>query len=179
MRVWTIGHSNRPLGDFLDVLDAQGIRCIIDVRRFPGSRRQPEYGREALRDSLAARGIDYLWLPSLGGRRKPHPDSPNDAWRNESFRGYADHMESAEFAEGFAAVLDAARRAPTVLMCAEALWWRCHRSMIADALQVRGIEVLHIMGAGEAAPHPYTAPARISGGRLSYDAREGVPARAG
>lgn len=138
------------------------------MRRFPGSRRLPWFSREALAAALAGQGIEYRWLPALGGRRRPAPDSPNTAWRNPSFRGYADHLGSAEFAGGLGELLELAGRRPTAVMCAELLWWRCHRALIADVLRARGHEVLHIVDEEHVAPHPYTAPARIVDGQLSY-----------
>jgi uncharacterized protein (DUF488 family) len=170
--IWTIGHSTRPLQAFLELLAHYGLEGIADVRRFPGSRRQPQYGEAALRAALAEHNIAYHWLPALGGRRRPRPDSPNTAWRNASFRGYADHIDSAEFAHGMSALLELSGRLRTTLLCAEAVWWRCHRALIADVLCVRGIEVVHILDAKHAVVHPYTSPARIVQGRLSYVASE-------
>ena len=141
---------------------------VADVRCFPGSRRQPQYGQAALSASLAGHGIAYRWLPALGGRRRPRADSPNTAWRNASFRGYADHIGSEEFAAGLAELLEIAAQFRTTLMCAEAPWWRCHRALIADVLRVRGIEVLHILDERHCVTHPYTSAARIVEGRLSY-----------
>jgi uncharacterized protein (DUF488 family) len=172
--LWTIGHSNRPLEDFLGLLAHYRIEGVADVRRFPGSRRQPQYGQEALRASLASQQIEYRWLPSLGGRRRPLPDSPNTAWRNVSFRGYADHLASAEFAGGLDELLALAHERRTTLMCSEAVWWRCHRALIADVLRVRGIEVLHILDLKKAVEHPFTSPARVVRGKLTY-----APAEAG
>ena len=153
---------------FLELLARYRLQAIADVRRFPGSRRQPQYAQTALHDSLAARGIAYHWIPALGGRRRPRPDSPNTAWRKASFRGYADHMGSAEFAAGLDELLELAAKLRTALMCAEAVWWRCHRALIADVLRVRGIEVVHILEAEHCVVHPYTSAARIVEGRLSY-----------
>lgn len=166
--VWTIGHSTRPLGDFLDLLSHYRMEAIADVRRFPGSKRHPEYAQDELRASLARNAIHYAWLPALGGRRRPRADSPNTVWRNASFRGYADHMESAEFAAGMDELLALCSESRTAVMCAEAVWWRCHRALISDALSVAGVEVLHILDARKAVRHPFTAPARIVNGWLSY-----------
>lgn len=166
--IWTIGHSTRPIDGFLGLLDEFRIEAIVDVRRFPGSRKYPQYGTDALAATLATHAIGYRWLEALGGRRRVAPDSPNTAWRNASFRGYADYMASAEFAQGLAELLDLASRSRTAVMCAEAVWWRCHRSMISDVLTVRGIEVIHILDAKHAVEHPMTAPARIVGGVLTY-----------
>ena len=170
--IWTIGHSTRPIEDFLGLLAGSRIEVIADVRSFPGSRKYPQYGKEALAATLAAHAIGYHWLPTLGGRRRVSPDSPNTAWRNASFRGYADYMSTAEFEKGLATLLELSSKARTAIMCAEAVWWRCHRSMIADALCVRGIEVVHILDAKHSVVHPMTSPARVVGGALSYVAVE-------
>jgi uncharacterized protein (DUF488 family) len=170
--IWTIGHSTRSIEEFLSLLAQSRIEAIADVRSFPGSRKYPQYGREALDATLVAHAIDYHWLPGLGGRRRASPDSPNTAWRNASFRGYADYMSSTEFAQGLVELLEVSNKARTAIMCSEAVWWRCHRSMIADALCVRGIEVVHILDAKHGVVHPMTSPARIVGGVLSYAARE-------
>jgi uncharacterized protein (DUF488 family) len=166
--VWTIGHSNRPLEAFLELLARYRVAAVADVRRFPGSKRQPAYTQEALRAALERRGIAYAWLPALGGRRRPRADSSNTAWRNESFRGYADHMASAEFSGGMDELLVLAAGRRTAMMCAEALWWRCHRALIADTLCVAGIEVRHILDGRHCVAHPFTSAARIVHGRLSY-----------
>jgi uncharacterized protein (DUF488 family) len=170
--IWTIGHSTRPLQAFLELLAHYRLEGIADVRRFPGSRRQPQYAEAALRAALAEHDIAYHWLPALGGRGRPRPDSPNTAWRNASFRGYADHIDSAEFAHGMSALLEFSGRLRTTLLCAEAVWWRCHRALIADVLCVRGIAVVHILDAKHTVVHPYTSSARIVQGRLSYVASE-------
>lgn len=166
--VWTIGHSTRTLEEFLALLAGYDIGAVADVRRFPGSRRYPWFAGEALADSLPAQGIEYAWVPQLGGRRKARAGSPNAGWRNPSFQGYADHLETEEFAEGLALVLGLAARRRTALMCAEAVWWRCHRALVSDVLKLRGSEVVHILDATHATPHPYTSPAHIVDGRLSY-----------
>ena len=166
--IWTIGHSTRPIDAFLELLAHYRLEAVVDVRRFPGSRRHPQYAEAALSAALTEHGIVYRWLPGLGGRRRPLPDSPNTGWRNAAFRGYADHMASTEFSQGMDELLEVSSRLRTTLMCAEALWWRCHRALIADVLRVRGIEVVHILNAKHTVVHPYTAPARIVHGRLSY-----------
>jgi uncharacterized protein (DUF488 family) len=166
--VWTIGHSTRTLEAFIDLLQTCRIEAIADVRRFPGSRRYPYFASEALAASLPAHGIGYEWIPKLGGRRKVQPDSPNTAWRNASFQGYADYTATDEFAEGLDALLALAAQRRTAMMCAEAVWWRCHRSLVSDVLKLRGIEVVHIMDASHSTEHPYTSPARIVDGELSY-----------
>lgn len=168
MRVWTIGHSNLPLDRFLAILRAHEIEVVADVRRFPGSRRHPHVGKEQLAAALAAAGIGYVHLPELGGRRPARRDSPNTAWQNASFRGYADHMETEEFAAGIERLLSIAKEHRTAIMCAEALWWQCHRGLIADYLKAHGHEVLHILSAEKVEPHPYTSAASIVDGRLSY-----------
>ena len=167
-RIWTVGHSTRPIGEFLCLLAGARVQVIADVRSFPGSRKYPQYGKEALAATMDTHAIGYHWLQALGGRRRVSPDSPNTAWRNASFRGYADYMSSAEFEHGLTQLLTVASKARTAIMCAEAVWWRCHRSMIADALSVRGIEVMHILDAKHSTVHPMTAPARIVRGELTY-----------
>ena len=166
--LWTIGHSTHSIEEFLDILDAHGITRIADVRRFPGSRANPQFNPIALPASLAERGIAYTPMPQLGGRRKPRPDSTHTAWRNESFRGYADYMDTPEFAIATEELAALAREDRVAAMCAEGVWWRCHRSMIADYFKASGWGVLHILGMGEAKEHPYTAVARIEGGKLTY-----------
>ncbi|SDR63545.1 Protein of unknown function, DUF488 [Rhizobiales bacterium GAS113] len=171
--IWTIGHSTRPLGEFLDLLARYRLEAVADVRRFAGSRRYPQYAGAVLNATLAEQSIVYRWLPALGGRRRPLPHSPNIAWRNASFRGYADHLSSVQFSQGLDELLDLSEHMRTTMMCAEALWWRCHRALIADVLSVRGIEVVHILDAQHTVVHPYTSPARIVQGRLSYVPSEG------
>src|SRR5262249_16794571 len=168
--VYTLGHSTRTADDFLALLDAHAIRGIADVRRFPASRRHPHFAREPLAKMLGAKGIRYDWLPALGGRRAARPDSPHVAWREPGFRGYADYMDSTEFRDGLAALLALAAARPTAVMCAEAVPWRCHRQLIADALTVRGITVLHVIDAGPPRPHALSAIARRDGDRIVYDA---------
>jgi uncharacterized protein (DUF488 family) len=171
--VHTLGHSTLPLEDFLGLLEAHAIDTIADVRRFPASRRHPHFAREPLAAALAARTIAYAWLPALGGRRDARPDSPHVAWRNEAFRGYADHMEGAEFHDGLAALLRLADGRRAAIMCAEAVPWRCHRQLIADVLVARGVEVRHVTGRGRAEAHRLTPFARVEGERMVYD--RGVP----
>jgi uncharacterized protein (DUF488 family) len=166
--IWTIGHSTRSKEDFLALLRAHKVEAIADVRRFPGSRRQPQFNQEEFRVWLGEAGIAYEWFEALGGRRKPTADSPNTAWRNPSFRGYADYMDSPEFAQAFARLIELAGRLRTAIMCAEMLWWRCHRSLIADALCVRGVLVTHIVDETQTKAHPYTSAARVVHGQLSY-----------
>ena len=173
--IWTIGHSTRPIEQFLEILAAFRIENIADVRRFPGSRNSPQYGQDRLAAVLASNGIEYVWLEALGGRRRPQPDSPNTAWRNAAFRGYADYMTSPPFEAGFTRLLEIASDSRTAIMCAEAVWWRCHRSLIADALCVRDIKVLHLMDAQHSTVHPMTKPARVVDGCLTYARPEQPP----
>lgn len=168
--VWTIGHSTRPLEGFLELLTANKIEAVADVRRYPASRRWPHFAREPLTRALETRGLLYVWFEELGGRRPPRSDSPNTAWRNAAFRGYADYMGTEAFAQGFGRLVNLATGLRTAIMCAESLWWRCHRGLIADALRWLQFEVIHILGPGSTASHPYTAAARIVRGRLSYSA---------
>jgi uncharacterized protein (DUF488 family) len=165
--VYTVGHSTRSLDAFLDLLRENGVERLVDVRQYPGSRRFPHFGREPLRAALEAAGIDYLHAPGLGGRRRGRPDSANTAWRNAGFRAYADYMETGEFRAAVEDLLRAAEEKPTTVMCAEALWWRCHRALISDYLKSIGVEVVHIGDAGSE-PHPYTSAARLVEGRLTY-----------
>lgn len=166
--VWTIGHSTRSAGEFLDVLQAHGIEVVADVRRFPGSRRHPQFGSEALAATLDASGIGYAWLSRLGGRRRGEVGPEHEGWRNPSFRAYAAYTWTDEFADGLDELLHIAAGARTTLMCSEVLWWRCHRALISDVLRFSGIEVIHIAGTGPGTVHPYTSPACISDGRLTY-----------
>jgi len=172
LTIWTIGHSTRTLDEFLELLSVHAIEALADVRRFPGSRKYPHFDREALRESLANVGIEYVPLPELGGRRKPRTDSRNTAWRNESFRGYADYMETPGYRNGIERLVDLARRKRTAILCAEAVWWRCHRSLIADDLKAAGVCVRHIVGKAHSSIHPYTSAARLQDGRLSYSMEE-------
>lgn len=146
--IYTVGHSTRSAEELLALLEEGGVRLLADVRAFPSSRRHPQFNRGALAEWLPKAGIEYLHLPGLGGRRTPAPDSPNTGWRELAFRGYADHMRSEEFGTALAELEGAGRGAPTAIMCAEAVWWRCHRRLIADALLVRGWRVEHL-GIGE------------------------------
>jgi len=163
MTVYTVGHSTRTLDEFLDLLVQHGIAGIADVRRYPASRRHPHFAREALSRALAERGIAYDWLPELGGRRSSRADSPHVAWRNAAFRAYADHMDGDEFRLGLDRLLSLATARSTAVLCAEAVPWRCHRQLFADALVARGIAVLHVTGAGAPSPHRLTSFARVDG----------------
>lgn len=168
--IFTIGHSTLAADAFLPMLSAHRVELLADVRRFPASRRNPQFNRDALAELLAGKGIAYLHFPELGGRREPKPGSPNTAWREAGFRGYADYMETAEFSQGIARLLDAAQARATAIMCAEKSWRSCHRGLIADHLKASGIEVIHILDAAATEPHPWTAAARMIDGRLSYGA---------
>ena len=169
-QIWTIGHSTRTIGDFIAALEANGIKLVVDVRLLPGSKRHPQFNKEPLAHSLGKAKIRYEHFPELGGRRKPKPDSHNTTWRNEAFRGYADHMGTKGFEDGIARILQLAQEVgPTAIMCAEALWWRCHRALVADYLKARGIDVTHIIDADKTQPHPFTSAARIINGELSYE----------
>ena len=166
--LWTVGHSTRTQAELLDLLEQNGVRTLVDVRRYPASRRHPQFNREALERSLPQSGMDYVWMPDLGGRRAPRKDSPNTAWRNAGFRGYADYMETDAFRDAIDALLQRARDRRTAIMCAEQAWQQCHRGLISDYLKVRGVEVTHIVDQGRVEPHPWTAAARIANGKLSY-----------
>jgi len=170
--IWTVGHSNRSLQVFLDLLAAHGVEQVADVRRFPGSRRLPHFGGQALEQALAARGIGYRHWPALGGRRgRPAPDSPNDGWRVAQFAAYADYMQTAAFRQGLEQLTDAATAYRTAIMCAEAVPWRCHRRLVADALLVAGWQVYDIMGEQPARAHALTPFARCrADGSLVYPA---------
>ncbi|MEF3081327.1 DUF488 domain-containing protein [Luteimonas sp. SMYT11W] len=172
--LWTIGHSTRSWDDFRALLIHWRIEAIVDVRRFPGSRRYPWFASETMAEQLSASNIHYHWLPQLGGRRRAQPNSPNGAWRSNAFQGYADHMTSDEFADGLSRTLAVAAQHRTALMCAEALWWGCHRRLIADLLTHRGVEVCHILDIGKVQPHVMHRDARPAGPDLVYP-----PAQAG
>ena len=168
--VWTIGHSTRALDDFIGVLQAHGIKLLADVRLLPGSKRYPHFNNDVLETALASSGISYEHFRDLGGRRRPRSDSRNTAWRNDAFRGYADHMETPVFAAAVARLLTSATERPTTIMCAEAVWWRCHRGLVSDYLKARGIDVRHIADSNKADPHTWTSAAKLIDGRLSYAA---------
>ena len=170
MIVSTVGHSTHPIEEFISILEAHGIHRLVDVRTIPKSRRNPQFNRESLSASLPKVGIDYFHLPGLGGLRHTRKDSINTGWRNASFRGYADYMQTAEFAENLNHLIELAAQVPTAIMCAEAVPWRCHRSLIADALVARGIAVMEILSAGKSRPHVLTAFARVEGQQVTYPA---------
>jgi uncharacterized protein (DUF488 family) len=163
-RVWTIGHSTRSADEFVALLQANSITGLADVRTIPRSRRHPHFGREALEARLREEGIDYRHFQELGGLRKPRADSPNGGWKNAAFRGYADHMQTPDFSKAVDDLLEFAASRTVAVMCAEALWWRCHRMLLSDALVVRGVDVTHIMsqrGAPAVQPHRLTPFAKV------------------
>ena len=166
--VSTIGHSNRSIEEFVELLKRNHIACVLDIRTVPKSRHNPQFGQDRLPASLAAAGIEYRYLAGLGGLRKPRPDSPNGGWRNTSFRGYADYMQTEEFARNVDTVIELAQDRRCALMCAEAVPWRCHRSLVADALLVRGIPVEEIIGSQTPRPHKLTPFAQVEGLHISY-----------
>ena len=166
--LWTIGHSTRPWEDFVGMLHAAGIAVLADVRRFAGSRRNPQFSGETMARALPDAGIEYIAMPDLGGRRPPRKDSLHTAWRNASFRGYADYMDSHEYQAARARLAGIAGERRTAVMCAEAMWWQCHRSLISDDFKADGWTVIHLMAPGRSEEHPYTSAARIVEGRLDY-----------
>ena len=166
--IWTIGHSTRPIHEFIALLHAHAINLLIDVRTVPQSRHNTQFNTEALAKSLKTSGLNYLHMLALGGLRKPRKDSINDGWRNASFRGYADYMQTPEFFEALETLIATSRLHPTAIMCAEAVPWRCHRSLIADALASRGWTVRHILSPVKADEHRLTPFAIINENRLVY-----------
>jgi len=170
MEIWSVGHGARPLEEFLVMLLAADIKALADVRLAAGSRRHPQFGASALDVSLGEIGIAYVHLPSLGGRREPRADSPHRALRVAAFRGYADHMETEEFARGYERLVSLARESPTAFMCAETLWWRCHRRLIADRLTLDDWTVMHLLAPRKSEPHVLWDAARTLDGNLVYDA---------
>jgi len=167
--IWTIGHSTRSIEEFEAMLYSFSIELVADVRNYPGSRKFPQFNKEALEVSLSQTNIQYVHLKELGGRRKAKPDSKNSGWRSAAFRGYADYMETSAFKDGIRQLIDNAEKLRTAYMCSEAVWWRCHRSMISDYLKAQDWKVMHIMSVDKAQEHPYTAPARVVNGELNYE----------
>lgn len=168
MAIFTIGHSNRDLDEFLALLKANQIEVLIDVRKLPGSKKYPHFNQDALSHALGSADILYVYLQELGGRRKPNTDSINTIWKNKSFQAYADYMDTAEFLKGIDILLEYANKKKTAIMCSEAVWWRCHRALIADYLKSTGQDVYHIMSATSNTLHPFTSAARIRDGKLVY-----------
>jgi uncharacterized protein (DUF488 family) len=175
----TVGHGTLPADDFAALVSDAGIGVVVDVRSFPASRRHPQFGREAMEGWLPDAGVAYRWEPRLGGRRRPRPDSPHGALRVPAFRGYADHMETQEFSDAVDELLVEAGKRPAAVMCAESVWWRCHRRLLADvAVLLRGATVEHLFHDGRLDPHRPTPEARVDGRRLVYDGGEpGLPLR--
>lgn len=170
--VLTIGHSTRSIEEFIRLLQAHGVKCVVDVRTIPRSRHNPQYNADALPISLKAAGIGYKHVAALGGLRRPAPDSINAGWRNASFRGYADYMQTPQFAKALEKLILLASRRRLALMCAEAVPWRCHRSLIADALLAHGIGVQHIMSLPRRQPHVLTPFAKVQGRQITYPASD-------
>ena len=170
--LWTIGHSTRSLDEFIALLKQNGIEALADVRHYPGSRKYPHFNVEPLRQSLHEVDIDYQSFTELGGRRKVQPDSPNTGWRSDAFRGYADYMQTDAFRAGIERLKALATSKRTAIMCAEAVWWRCHRGLVSDVFKLHGTRVLHIMGTGAPREHPYTSAARVVDGRLDYSVEQ-------
>lgn len=166
--IWTIGHSTHTLEELVEMLNSFQIKMLLDIRSYPGSRKYPHFNKQALEVSIPEHHIQYLHLKKLGGRRKTNKDSKNTAWRHLAFRAYADYMETEEFHEGIEELQEIAIKQRTAYMCSEAVWWRCHRSMVSDYLKAHGWQVMHIMSTKKAEEHPYTAPARIVDGELTY-----------
>ena len=170
--LYTIGHSTRPWDEFVALLHEHAIACLVDVRRFAGSRRNPQYSPLEMAPALEAAAIGYLPMPEFGGRRKPDPDTRNTAWRNASFRGYADYMGTEPWQAACKQLASLASEQRVAMMCAEALWWQCHRGLIADRFKADGWEVIHLTAPGRSEPHPYTSAARIVDGQLDYSTPE-------
>ncbi len=166
--IWTIGHSTHSLETFLEMLHSCKIDLLVDVRNFPGSAKFPHFNKDHIEKAMPANGIEYLHMKALGGRRKPAQDSVNTRWRNNSFRAYADYTQTDDFKEALQELERLASLKRIAYMCSEAVWWRCHRSIISDKLKIRGWEVLHIMGIGKTSEHPFTSAARIEEGKLFY-----------
>lgn len=166
--IWTIGHSTRSLDEFIELLQSNNIKTVADIRHYPGSKRYPHFNKIELNESLLKNNLDYFHIVQLGGRRKANVDSKNTAWRHPAFKGYADYMETTDFNDGIKMLEEIGLKSPTAFMCSEAVWWRCHRSLVADYLKVKGWNVLHIMGINNTVVHPYTSPAKIIDGKLNY-----------
>jgi uncharacterized protein (DUF488 family) len=172
--IFTVGHSTLPIEDFIAVLEAYGIETLADIRTVPRSRHNPQFNGDALAHALQRQGIVYVALPGLGGLRRPRKDSPNMGWRNESFRGYADYMQTPAFEEALDALIQMSRQKRVAIMCAEAVPWRCHRSLVADALNVRGILVVEILSRTSHRPHKLTPFAQVQGTSVTYPPEQGA-----
>ena len=170
--IFTTGHSTRPLEEFIDLLLAHGVKRLVDVRTVPRSRHNPQFNRDTMPEALATQGIGYTHMPGLGGLRHSRADSPNMGWRTGGFRGFADYMQTGEFDGNIEKLIELGTHERTSIMCAEAVPWRCHRSLIADALLARGVSVRHIMGKNSVIVHKLTPFARVDGARVTYPAGE-------
>jgi uncharacterized protein (DUF488 family) len=159
-KIFTIGHSTRTAEDFFSLLEENAIKILADVRRFPGSKKYPQFNRDILAESCKKNGINYFHLEKLGGRRQPLPSSKNTAWKNASFRGYADYQETEDYQKSIDELILLAQKSPTAYMCSEALWWKCHRSLISDDLKKRGWKVIHILGKNKTEEHPFSVVER-------------------
>jgi uncharacterized protein (DUF488 family) len=168
--IFTVGHSTRSLDELVELLRENRVQTVVDVRRIPASRRMPHFSAGSLTRELPVRGIAYVHMPALGGLRRPRPDSANDAWRNPSFRGYADYMAEPEFSAAVDELMELSSESTLALMCAEAVPWRCHRSLLSDALTLKGVKARHILGTGNTQAHRLTPFAKIEGDRLTYPA---------
>ncbi|HZQ41275.1 MAG TPA: DUF488 domain-containing protein [Rhizomicrobium sp.] len=171
--IFTVGHSTLPIENFIQILKTYGIECLLDIRTVPKSRHNPQFNGDDLRDSLGKAGIGYRALPALGGLRHARKDSLNTGWRNKSFRGYADYMQTGEFQDGLRDLIDTASHARVAIMCAEAVPWRCHRSLVADALNARGIPVVEILSETAHRMHKLTPFAHVEGNQVSYPPEQG------
>ena len=166
--IYTIGHSTRTEEEFISILQSFKIELLVDIRSYPGSKRYPHFNKENLQKVLPAHKINYQHFAELGGRRKTSKDSKNTAWKNDAFRGYADYMETEDFKKGILKLEEVAAKYKTAFMCSEAVWWRCHRSMVSDYLKWKGWQVMHIMAKNKSEDHPYTSPAKVIDNSLSY-----------
>jgi uncharacterized protein (DUF488 family) len=171
-KIWTLGHSTRTLPEFIEIIKNFNIEVLVDIRSYPGSKKFPHFNKETLSGVLTKNKVRYIHLPELGGRRKAQKDSKNTAWKNPAFRGYADYMETQDFKNGIERLTRIAEANSTAYMCSEAVWWRCHRSMVSDYLKSGGWNVIHIMGLDKSQEHPYTSAARIVEGKLDYRAND-------
>lgn len=170
--IYTIGHSTHSTGEFLAMLKSFDIALLVDIRRFPGSRKFPQFDQDRLEASLHQNGFSYCYIQGLGGRRKENKDSLNTRWKNKSFRAYADYMETEPFKTAVQELEELARACPTAIMCSEAVWWRCHRALVSDYLKAKGWKVMHITAVGKAVEHPYTSPALVVGDQVTYRQQE-------
>ena len=166
--IFTIGHSTQTLEEFISMLKSFEIEVLADIRRYPGSRKFPQFNKDNLEISMPENNIEYIHIEELGGRRKVQPNSRNTSWRLDSFKGYADYMETEEFKNAIQKLEKIAEKKRVAFMCSEAVWWSCHRSLVSDYLKNEGWNVQHIMGIGKSTEHPYTKPARIVNGKLVY-----------